>query len=165
MNISVKEVQGKSFARMSMLLKKLAEQVDDLRPVWRNYIVKYQKEISPGIFATRGKVLGTRWATYSKAYLEWKQKNYPGQQMLILKGDMYNATTGGSGWRQSLTKSTMSIGIKGRPYYPVHQFGSSKRNIPARPYFLSNEYSPRALKIMIELTRDYINERIKKNDK
>ena len=86
--------------------------------------------------ARSGKKLGGgTFAPYSKSYLEWLLDNgfLAGKKWLRLSGDMF------AGMRAIATRKQGRIGYlrenKEAMKANVHHKGSSKRNIPARPWF------------------------------
>jgi len=157
---------NRSWARARAIFQKYADQVSDMRPVWKEFIKLYQTDLSPKIFASRGRaILGARWVPYSKRYLKWKQENAPGQPMMVLSGRLRKATEGGPGWFQSLEKDKMKMGVKVPPYWRAQQYGYKPNNLPPRPYFMSDEYSPRAYAYLIKMTKAELDRITKKNDK
>jgi phage gpG-like protein len=80
-----------------------------------------------------------RWKGLSKKYAKWKQKNLGVRLANLIgrTGRLKRAVDGGPGWYQKINKNTAEFGIKGIPYAAVHQYGSTKKNIPARRYFLA----------------------------
>jgi phage gpG-like protein len=137
----------------------LAGKLTNMKPVWDKFEDFYKTEITPAAFETRGKIFGAKWASYSSGYLKWKQKHASGKQMLVLSGKMKTAATGGVGWFTKKRKNSMIIGIKGERYYNAHQFGSKKRNIPARPFLFGpgGRMPAKALQKLINLMRVEIN--------
>ncbi len=79
-----------------------------------------------------------RWTALSPKYAKWKFKHY-GRRVanLILTGRLKRAVDGGAGWYQTVQPMRAEFGIVGIPYASVHQYGSIKKNIPERRYFLT----------------------------
>lgn len=135
--------------------RSLSKQVKDMSNVFNEFIQTYTQVFVKSAFNTRGKIMGSRWPAYKKTYLEWKQQNYPGQPMLVLKGDLYNAATGlGNKFYKKVKKKECAFGIKrSLRYARVHQEGGGN-NIPQRAYFYqTNKQMPfRAINTLIETT-------------
>lgn len=138
-----------------------------MRPIWKEFIKTYQTVLSPQIFASRGRaILGEKWAPYSPAYLaKRKAEGFGGGQMLVLSGRMRDATYGGPGWYQKLAKDRMTMGVKVPPYWRAQQFGYKPRKLPARPYFMTDDYSPRAYTYLIKIANEEIKRMTEKDGK
>lgn len=124
--------------RAKRTLVKLAENISDLRPVWKNLIDYYQNEIIPAAWSTKGKIMeGKRWTPLSKKYNKWKKKNYPGQPLMYRTGKLLEAATGGPGWMQKINRRNMEMGVEGQEYF----YHVSERSKYGRKYFYTSENS------------------------
>lgn len=104
-------------------LKALLAKLGDLEPAMRDlgesllvsHRARYVREISPD---------GVPWKSLSPGYAKRKKKN--SDKILVLDG-----------WLRQLNyaagKTELRIGTD-RKYGATHQFGDSRRNIPARPF-------------------------------
>jgi len=81
-----------------------------------------------------GPVAGS-WAELSDVYAAWKAKRYPGQPILVARGDLRDALTqpnspfGARDW----SASSFVFGTAGIEYASFHQTGTAR--MPARPPF------------------------------
>ena len=71
-------------------------------------------------FATEGAAGSGRWTKLTKKYAAWKQAHYPGQKIGHLTGALRASMTGGSGYSQTIGKTSASFGMdsssKAEPY-------------------------------------------------
>jgi hypothetical protein len=77
---------------------------------------------------------GKRWAPLSARYAAEKSRAYPGRPLLVRTSVLRSALTGGGrGSRVRTTKTTLEVGVKGKPaeYARYHQEGTPI--MPARP--------------------------------
>jgi len=140
---------------------KMSKNIKDMKPIYKRFVKYYTGEIIPASFESRGKLMqGSRWQKYSPAYLKWKQKHAPGKKMMTLTDDLYKAATGGSGFYSRIDNRNVVMGIKKSTikYSNAQQRGSSKTNLPARPYFMTPKGLPpaRAINWLIQNTNDHI---------
>jgi len=130
---------------------KLARYLEDLRPVWEEFIPFYQQDVIPGTWKTTGMVMEqSKWVPLTEKYRKWKERKYPGRPMLTLEGKLYAAATGGPGWFQELKKKEMTMGVDGEDYF----YHVSERQKNPRKYFYTrnNTLPARAWAKLIKLT-------------
>jgi len=135
--------------RLQNMLVKLAQNINDLTPIWKKFIDYYQNDIMPKTFDRKGDVMGAKWAPLTEKYRIQKEKKYPGMPLMVASGKLKTAATGGTGWKQTVNKKTLSIGVSGEKYYEYVQerekngryfFNTKTGDIPVRAYsFLIKE--------------------------
>lgn len=151
--------------------ERLARRVNDMRPIWKDFLKEYKQIIAQN-FEARGAIMnGQRWPVY------WQDSNAPDKEyraayyrrkkgsrpMLRLTDRLYNAATGGAGWYDKIKKKSVELGIKNVKYSKVHQYGYKKRNIAQRPYLFAKENTlpARAWVMLIEITSRYVKDTMK----
>lgn len=109
------------------------DKLSDLRPLWPEVIATFY-DIEFEQFETEGAASGERFDPLSTLYSEWKEHNYPGQPILQAEGDLMESLTDPEAAGAVLIprEDELVIGTS-VPYARVHQRGSARRNIPARP--------------------------------
>ena len=111
-------------------MTKLSERIADLRWLWPDIAGEFYKR-EADLFSNEGE---GQWESLSPNYSAWKSKYYPGQPLLVLKGDL----------RSSLVARLSTFAIyeaepqelrlgTSVPYAMAHQYGYKPRNLPARP--------------------------------
>ena len=109
----------------------------------------FTKEASP---------FGAKWSPLKLSTLKAKARKNQGQNILRASGtlqDTWLVSTDAN----SVTVSGNAKSSKGYAYGAVHQFGSAKKNIPARPFLpvdASGALEPKLLKTI----NDYLNNEI-----
>jgi phage gpG-like protein len=142
------EIKVKGAERTHEAMSRLAKKINDFRPVFKQFVPVYQSEVIQKAFDTRGAIFGKKWASYNPEYLSWKQKHYPGRQMLVLTGHLKAAAQGGSGWKQKISKKKLIMGVTGKDYFYYVQQGYTSRggnNIEPRMYLHTNKEGHQAM--------------------
>lgn len=124
------------------ILKKInnvAKNIDNMAPVWQEWEKFFLGKVVPGIFDTKGSTLGEQWQSYSPAYKKWKSKNHPGKPMLVLKGVLKEAATGGKGYRSRVVKKNLIMEIVGVDHALAQHEGNPGQNLPARRYWTNSK--------------------------
>jgi phage gpG-like protein len=159
------DIQTIGAERSRAAFVRLANNIKDMRPVWKNYIGFHTHDLVEKAFATNGQAMtGKTWPKYSKAYKIRKRK-LGGQlgKMLVLSGKLKDAATGGTGFSSKIEKQKMTMTLSGLPYIRVHQLGFKDRNIPARAYFFKdkNDLPPRAYAYLYKATENHLKDGVK----
>jgi phage gpG-like protein len=124
--VSGAEVFDRAFNRIDSL--------SDLRPIWPNvirefYLIEVEQFASEGAAGASGK-----WEPLSDVYAKYKQVTHPDKTILRADDDLFESLTDpeatGAILRPEQNELVIGTSV---PYAMVHQKGSSKRNIPARP--------------------------------
>jgi phage gpG-like protein len=107
-----------------------ARAVTDWRPYWPTIAgVFYEAERAR--FASDG--FGT-WPRLSDGYAKWKTKNYPGEPMMSLTGNLRRSLTDRFGPNAVYEDEPQSLVLGTTvPYAAAHHYGYPPRNLPARP--------------------------------
>lgn len=79
---------------------------------------------------------GNPWQELSPAYKKWKDRKYPGRQILELTGDMMASATGQNASDRRIEPHSAHYWVP-QEYAAVHQFGSGR--IPRRRFFGASE--------------------------
>lgn len=128
-------IQAEGLKILQNKLLAQARKLEDLTDYWKRigeYVVKrtinerFSKEQAPD---------GTKWQSLSPARIKQRMKRHKRGNMKILAdtGELRRSV------KYEAYKNYVRIGSNLK-YAPVHQFGSEKRNIPARPYLGLIEY-------------------------
>jgi hypothetical protein len=130
--------------RARKTFRELAKRVGDMIPVWKDFRQWWQDDMMKRTWDSRGAAMeGARWAKYSPAYLKWKRKNHGGKRMLELSGRLFNAARGGAGWKDTIRKKSLTMGVNVGDYAywlqhrqknPRFYFYTPKEDIPNRAY-------------------------------
>lgn len=121
---------------------KLAKRLNDLTPIWKQFLIYWKTNLMPAVWDSKGKEMeGSRWISLTQRYLKWKQKNYSGKPLLTLTRKLFEAVKGGSGWQEKVQKDNLTIGIDGEEYFyyvqhrktnPRYYFYTPQGDLPAR---------------------------------
>jgi phage gpG-like protein len=154
------DIQTIGLERSRAAFARLAKNIKDMRPVWKNYIGFHTHDLVEKTFATNGQAMtGKTWPKYSPAYKKRKRK-LGGQlgKMLVLSGRLKEAATGGAGFASKIEKQKMTMTLSGLPYIRVHQFGFKGKNIPTRSYFFKgkNDLPARAYAYLYKATENHL---------
>ena len=119
--------------------------MQDLTPFWRDVWAPKYFAVVQDLFNTSGSARGAMgrftsgpWQRWSPKYAVWRKQNAPNGSILTLSGRL----------RESVRWSGLGLGQEGFfeatatgvtfgtsvPYAAVHQYGSEKKNMPARPF-------------------------------
>lgn len=135
MSIDIK-IDKNSYNKIIDRLQDLAKNIEDMTPVWNRFEKYYLKKVKDSGFGGRGAFLGEKWPKYTKKYLKWKKKKYPGKGMLVLTGKLKNAATGGNDYESKKSKKQLTMKIHNIPYANKMHY--------QRPYWLQrNEQLPK----------------------
>ncbi len=129
------EIDGiKQFDRV---FSKIQYRISDFTPIWEEIAEEFYF-MEEKIFENEGNVEDvSKWKDLSTAYAEWKEKHYPGENILHLTGELEESLTrkGASGNIHEIDKKSMAIGsgLKVGKWNLawLHQRGTHK--MPARP--------------------------------
>lgn len=127
-------------------IKRFADGVEDLRPVWPEMISAFQA-IEREQFQTEGGAGETgEWAPLSPRYAEWKARHYGGKGILVRTGSLLASLTGGPGSLIEQSKDSLRIGSTVK-YGLYHQFGT--RKMPQRKVIdLSDRNARNLMKVL-----------------
>jgi len=92
-----------------------------------------------------------------KSYLLPKKKLFPGKKILQRSGELERQSTTKKGIH-IIKPDSMEVGVT-LPYARTMQFGLSKKNIPARPYFTMGKTQPKKWN---KIVNDFIFSQAKK---
>jgi len=151
------KVEMKQYNKLINILENLSKRIKDMRPIWKEFVKYYTSEIVEAGFNTRGKIFGEKWANYSPKYLAWRRKKgFSGGQMLILSGEMKAAAKNP---KTKIKKNNLQMLVQDKKA-AVHQFGSRKKNIPARLHFAKKDSTipARALMWLIKRMNKYVQD-------
>lgn len=111
----------------SFELDRFRQRLGDMTPVWEGIADEYAV-----IWGREFRLEGAwvRWKPLSPQYRQWKAKNYPGQKILQLSGDLMDSMTNRPFGVDFIDRKVMVIGTQ-LPYADYHQRGT--KNMPARP--------------------------------
>lgn len=137
------EVFNRAFNRLDSL--------SNLRPLWPEvirefYAIEFEQFETEGAAGASGK-----WAALSDVYARYKAKAYPDQPILRAENDLFASLTDPEAPDAVLRpeREQLVIGTK-VPYASVHQKGSAKRRMPARPPISFSEAQKRRLQKSIQ---------------
>jgi phage gpG-like protein len=129
---------------------KLASKIENRKQIWEKFVPEY-REIVLQNFGAKGKIMEqSRWMPLTAQYRKWKQKNYPGQPLLVLTGKLQRAAVE---FKADATKDNLKMTVNGDdPYYMYVQ----ERSKNPRKYFYTKNYSlpPVAWNILTKITRE-----------
>lgn len=134
------EIFNRAFNRIDSL--------SDLRPLWPEVIATfYQLEAEQ--FDTEGAAGGQRWTPLSPVYEEYKERNFPGQPLLQVSGDLIASLTDpeAAGAILQPREDELIIGTS-VPYAIYHQRGT--RKMPKRPPLSFSEEQKRRMQKAIQ---------------
>ncbi|MEV0360081.1 hypothetical protein AB0H71_28885 [Nocardia sp. NPDC050697] len=96
------------------------------------------------VFASRGGVVGERWARLSPAYARWKARAYPGRPPLVRSGVMQRS------FFYRTTSMSVTFGNHA-PYFGYHQSSAERRKIPRRVMLkLTNQFHDDVVRIIAQ---------------
>ena len=136
-------IQTGGLKHIQQKLKIQAEKLEDLKGYWdlvgrfmekRTIKERFDKEQTPD---------GTKWQPLSPARVKQRLKKHKKGNFKILSDEGYLRRI-----HYEAGKNYVQIGTNVK-YAKVHQYGSKKRNIPARPFLGVNEYELRHIKGML----------------
>lgn len=137
------EIFNRAFSRIDSL--------SDLRPLWPEvirefYLIETEQFASEGEAGASGK-----WEALSDVYAKYKQIAHPDKPILRADDDLMESLTdpeaSGAILRPEQDQLTIGTSV---PYASVHQKGSVKRGIPARPPISFSEAQKRRLQKSIQ---------------
>lgn len=128
------EVEG--VVQFNRTFSRFGEQLRDFRQLWPAVIVELRAIVKEQ-FARKGIGPSGKWKPLSEAYRKWKEKQYPGQPILVRSGDTIKSLTTNSAHTiiRPLPDS-LDFGVS-LPYPVFHQRGGKR--LPRRPIFDLNE--------------------------
>ncbi len=121
---------------LGVSLSRFESQVVDFTPYWQAQFLPAWRAWITEAFRSEGRSTGAAWAPWSPRYAAWRRANgFAGQGLLVRSGSLsaslINPERDALGiWRPS--PSALDVGTR-RPFAIVHQLGSRKARIPARP--------------------------------
>jgi hypothetical protein len=124
-----------NLVRLQQNFIKFSDMIKDMSPAFKLFIPEFQKSRVGWIYAGRD-VDGKRFTPLSKKYAVRKKMLYGSQPILIASGKLINAVRGNEGWKQKITKDSLSMEID-LPYASYHQDGTNR--MPQRAYFLTKQ--------------------------
>lgn len=122
LNVSIKMEGGEAVAAM---LGKLGLDMKDLRGAMHDVGTNATTFFSGNVFASRGSVIGERWAPLNARYAVHKARRWPGRPPLVRTGLMQRSFRS--------TASSMHVTItNAAPYFRYHQSAEARHKIPRR---------------------------------
>jgi len=112
-------------------ISRYGDAVRDFSPVWEQIREDFHR-IEGEQFDTEGARSGSPWAPLSPTYAAWKQKHFPGKQVLQLTGMMWGQFGVGVGMMTTVEPMKLTMEPSGVPYAGIHQQGSPSTNLPRR---------------------------------
>ena len=110
-NLKIVQKEPYTAANAKKRFMKLQKAIDDMTPVWKQFIPFYQDLIKKA-FQTRGLAMGGhKWPIYSESYRKRKKKS---KGMLRLTDKLYDATQGGSGWGEKISKDNLILSVEAK---------------------------------------------------
>lgn len=148
------DIQATGYEEVHGLLNRLVAISDDWTPAWpdvRDEIWQIEKER----FDSGGK---GEWAPLSPGYAAWKEKNYPGQPLLV-REDILRSSLTGDDYFSVVEMEPMGLTVGTNvPYAAAHQYGGGR--LPARPVMdLDDSDVGRVAQIM----RQYLDRAVRDN--
>ena len=136
-------IQTSGLEHVKRLLNVQAEKLEDLTEYWDSVGKYMEKKTIQERFEKEQAPDGTKWQPLSPARVKQRLKKHK-------KGDFKILSDTGELRRihYEAGKDYMQIGTNVK-YAKVHQYGSKKKNIPARPFLGVNEYELRHIKGML----------------
>jgi hypothetical protein len=128
--------------RAKKTLNKLLNRVNDMRPIWKDFIKYWQTDIMPKTWDTKGKTMGEQWKPLTPLYKKWKRK-HGNKRLMELTSRLLKATQGGQGWTEKIEKKNLAIGVSGKEYFyyvqerktnPRNYFFTKKGDMPNRAW-------------------------------
>lgn len=129
MQISV-TVEGSAEAMAK--LKKTSAGLADLSPAMKQVGTYLTNYFSGQAFASQGTVFGERWKRLNPMYEYYKDRQFPGQPILVRTGVMQRS------FRAKSTANTTTITNKA-PYFKYHQSDAPRKRLPRRVMMATNE--------------------------
>ena len=122
---------------------RLAEDIQDWSEVFQDIGADFH-EMEARQFDSEGGYGGTPWAPLSKNYAAWKARNFPGNQILVLSGQLKESLIEGDA---DIIEAMHAFYGTRLPVASFHQFGTSR--MPARPVvFMTDEDLTRWTKLV-----------------
>lgn len=141
--------------RMSVAFERAGDNVADFKEyVWPELVPVFESEIASQFSAEgQGPNRGS-WAQLSATYDEWKQKNFPGNPILVRTGKLREALTQSSSpfAKRDMADDEFDFGTSGVEYASYHQTGTAF--MPDRPPFdFTGEFEAAIQKAALEGVR------------
>jgi hypothetical protein len=149
------EVKVTGAERTKKTFIELARRIDDMTPVWEDFADYYKNDLMKTSWGSKGALMeGSRWAPLTAQYRKWKAKSGGSKELMKLSGKMFTAATGGSGWKDNISKKSLTMGIHGEEYY----YWVQHRQTNGRFYFYTpdEDLPKRAWVKLVELTDKYL---------
>jgi phage gpG-like protein len=123
-------------AELQAALARLLERTGDLRWLWPDFAGEFYKR-EADFFAAEGE---GAWEPLSPNYAKWKAKYYPGQPLLVLRGDLRSSLVARLSTFAIYEAEPASLTLGSSvPYARAHHYGYKERNLPARPLIVIDE--------------------------
>lgn len=124
---------------IEMSFERWADLMDDWGPAFEDVVTLFRMHEKQH-FKSEGRSTGRKFRKLSERYKVWKEANYPGRPILVLRGALRAALVeGGSGSVKKVTSRSLQVGIdpKSDPlakYARAHSRGEGRfGRIPKRP--------------------------------
>lgn len=124
---------------IQMTFERWADLMDDWGPVLEDVVTLFRMHELQH-FKSQGRSTGRKFQKLSKRYKVWKESNYPGRPILVLRGALRAALVeGGPGSVKKVTSNSLVVGIDpgSNPlakYARAHSRGEGRHGrIPKRP--------------------------------
>jgi hypothetical protein len=135
----------------------LARRIDDMTPVWEDFADYYKDDLMKVSWQSKGALMeGSRWSPLTAQYRKWKAKSGGSKELMKLTGKLFNAATGGAGWKQKISKDNLIMGVEGEAYY----YWVQHRQKNGRFYFYTKDEDlpKRAWAKLVKLADDYLED-------
>jgi len=120
--------------KLALGFERWANLIADWQPTFQTVVGIFRRH-ERGHFSSEGASTGALWAALSPAYAAWKERNYPGHPILVLRGRLQAALVDGRGPGaiEKIGPKRLEIGVDGAaiPYAAAHAKGNQR--LPARP--------------------------------
>ncbi len=143
--------------RMTVAFERLGEGLADFERYTFPKVIEAFEEEARGQLGVEGGGPSGPWAALSPTYAAWKESNYPGQPILQLTGNLYEALTQSSSpfALREVSSTTLNYGTVGIEYASHHQLGTDVLT-PRPPFDFGSEFETALVRAMAEGAREAI---------
>jgi hypothetical protein len=121
-------------------IRYLTASLSDLRSFWP-IVTRIARGWWKQQFATRGAFGGQEWPQLSPAYRKWKERKYPGREILVATRQLKRAADNPRRFPLP-TSLTLLIDDSGKEHGPVLQYHQEGKGVPARPLVFGDPLPP-----------------------
>lgn len=122
--------------RLSVAFERAGAEVQDFSTtIFPNLVPVFEAALKEQFGAEGQGPARGQWAELSQSYAAWKAVNFPGEPLLVAKGDLRDALTEADSpfALRDFDATSFNFGTSGVPYASYHQSGTGR--MPARPPF------------------------------